>query len=114
MSIDTEVWVHRPETVGPALRRVSDDWVNDGEEWSLGGAGWQLLVYEPEEVDQVEADAGLADLIGDRSFLIAVGLEPSSAPPEAFDRLTETIRSLIEVLDGIGTDPQTGDPISTR
>lgn len=112
MSIDTEVWVSSLDSVGPSLARVSPRWVEADGEWSSERTGWQLLVFEPEEADPADAGADLEPALGDRSFRIGLTLEPIGAPAEAEKLLRETIRALVDDLDGMALDPSTGDIIS--
>lgn len=114
MSLDTEVWVAREVSLDEVVRVLPGEWEQFGDEASLEGDGWQVLVMESEEADPDEAYPGLpSDLVRARPFRVSVTVEPIGAPPPAIATLTDVMAALVNEFDGVALHPESNDVMTT-
>jgi hypothetical protein len=112
MSVDAEVWVRRVHEFRPALFAVSEAWRDSGGELAVDGGGWQILVAEPETADVADADPTLTGHLDGSEQLVAVTLEPSGAPFEAFALLADVVSALVNRAGGAALDVETGEVLT--
>ncbi len=112
MSLDTEVWILRPERFRETLLSVSSDWDVTGDSFELERDDWLLIVTAPESADVREAEASIAACLKGGEYRVSLGLEPVGAPRAAVDILALLVRYLLVRCGGTGIDVDTGETLT--
>lgn len=112
MSVETELWTREGGELASLLPRA-DEWNTFVEGvFEFEGDGWLLTVSEPEVVAPDEIPSEIAGLLSGLRFRVALGVEPSDPPPDAWELVREVLERLGGALRGAGHDPRSGHALS--
>jgi hypothetical protein len=110
VSVDLELWTRETGDLQALLPRA-DEWEAVGDLYELGGDGWLVSVFEPEDAPD-EVPAELAALVEGLRYRIVIGVEPSVPGAEAWMLVRVVLETLGAELGGAGLDPESGRPTS--
>jgi hypothetical protein len=110
VSAHLELWTRDTGDLGALLPRA-DEWDPAGDLYELGGDGWLVSVFEPEDAPG-EVPAELSALVEGLRYRIVVGVEPSVPDAEAWTLVRQILEALGGALGEASLDPESGHPTS--